>query len=908
MLQTYYCIFKVLMDNTKNNVDKEVLFLKAKLEKLEKENTTLRTKLDRILLLLQDTTIGVYQSTPDGTITRASGPLLKMLGFDSREDIQQHNLENHELISKEDRNIFKRIIESENIIIGHETQWLKKDGQPIYVRESARAIRDENNNIIFYEGTVEDISARKIKEIQLIESEQKYRTLVELLPNGIAIHKDYKIIYANDTLVKGLKLNNPESLLGRNIFEFCRRDYKQIIIDRLHTSLTNKSVAEVTEEIFISEKGDEMNAEVCTVPFEMNGSTHFMTIITNITERKLVEKEIKLSEITYRGMLNSISEAVFIQNIDGEFVDVNKAAEVVFGYEHNSFIGKTQNFLSNSLKNNQEKISDQIIKAYNGQPQFFRFWGVKSTGENFPTEVSLVPGLYFGKKVVIAVLRDITERLKSENLLRQSELKYKELIDFAVGGILLGNREGLIYEANSHMCELFGRKKNDVVGKKLYEGFFTENSLQNKPLDYDSLMKGNVIITEREILKPDGTTVPIEMHTKMMPDKSYQSIYHNISERKLAEKQILESKEIAEKLNLNKEALLKAMPDMIFTFDHEGQIIDFYSSSNNILLADPDYFINKNIVQVLPPELAEKTHNLIKHVLQTENMTQYTYNFERNNKTSYFDAKMVYVNSNTVLTVVRDVTERMELISDLEIAKIKAEESDKLKSAFLANMSHEIRTPMNAILGFTDLLKDNVTKAEKIEYLEIIENSCNQLLIILEDIIEISKIEAGIVTKRIESIDINILLQNLLSEMQGIIPKNRNIEMFMSKDMPNDNLILITDITKLKQILANLIVNAIKFTEAGHIEIGYKILKDEKIEIRVKDSGLGISPENLDKIFNRFVQITNKLSTFNSGSGLGLSICKAYSEMLGGKIWAESIEGTGSSFYLVIPINSENKN
>jgi len=876
--------------------------IKDELEILRKENSILNEQLSRLNQLFQSTTIGIYRTTPEGEVIQANEPLIKMLGYSSLDEMQNYNLENDKLILSLNRNIFKSRIEKEGIIIGHETQWLKKNGENIYIRESALAIKDSTGKIIFYEGTVEDITAQKLKEFELRESEEKYRKLVELLPNGVIIHKNNKIIFVNDFVVKTVKAKSKDSLIGKDIFNYIHPDYYKIVIKRLNRIIEEKTTAQLKEEVYLTETGEEINVEACTIPFEMNRETYFLTVVNDITERNRAEKELRLSEITYRGMLNNISEAIFIQDENGFFIDVNQAAQNYYTYEHNYFIGRSPVDLSADERNNMQIINGQIKKAYEGSPQILEFWGKKSDGTVFPTEVSMVSGLYFDKKVVIAVVRDITERMNTEKQLIDSERKYRELINFAVGGIMIGAEDGIILEANSHMCKLLGRSRKDIIGKNISDGFFTQASLEKTPFNYDKLKKGMHLINEREILRPDGSVINIEMHSKMMPDGSYQSIYHDISDRKNAEKQILAAKELAEKLNLHKEALLKAMPDMIFTFNSEGYIIDFYSNSNSLLLLPPEKFLNKHVNEVLPNSIAEQTKVHINYVLNNKEMAKYTYELNINSEEMFFDAKMVYINSQTVLTVVRDVSERMNLISELRKAKSKAEESDKLKSAFLANMSHEIRTPMNSILGFTDLLKENETEEEKKEYLGIIENSCNSLMDIINDIIEISKIEAGIIKISNEQINVNFLLENICKEISAIIPKEKNVKIKLHNLNTPNEIIIISDPVKLKQIITNLINNALKFTEEGLIEVGYKLKNASKVEFFVKDTGIGISKKDQQIIFDRFVQIKNKFSSTNSGSGLGLSICKAYADILGGEMKVESEIDKGSCFYLTLPI------
>ena len=878
--------------------------LSDKIKKLEQENSFLQSELDRIKEIYNNTTIGLYRTNPKGEILMANTPLVKMLGFNTFDDLRSHNLNQNELITEEERKKFQMRIETEGIIIGQEAVWKTKTGDDIFIRESAQATKDKSGKIIFYEGTVENITKQKIKEKELSESKLKYSRLIELLPNGIAIHKDGKVLYANEYTVNLLKAKNQEALIGQDIFRFIHPNYHNYSKNRIEKSLQEFSHANLTEEIFLTISGNPINVEVITVPYKQDEETFLLTVITDITDRKETEKTLKLSEVTYRGMLNSISEAIFIQDEDGIFIDVNKTAELLFGYSVEYLNGKSPIDISAEDKNDFDKIYRQIKSAFNGKREILEFFGKKSDGKIVPVEVTLVPGTYFDKRVVIAVLRDITYRIESEKSLRESEKKYRELIDFAVGGILIGTNEGIITEANSYMCTLLGRTRKNVVGKHIGDGFFTSESLQKKPLNFDLLKKGKTLINEREVLRPDGTIIPIEMHTKMMPDGSYQSIYHDISERKKAEQEILEAKTRAESLNLHKETLLSALPDMLFTFDKNGVVLDYYSNSQSQLVEIPENFLNNKMSNFLNKELSDKAIEKIREVLKTKKMAKFQYELDINGKTEFFDAKMVFFKEDTVLTVIRNISERMNLIKDIENAKRKAEESDKLKSAFLSNLSHEIRTPMNGILGFTELLKDDISNAEKNEYLEIIENSCNQLLLILDDIIEISKIEAGIITKKLLTFEIGSFIKNLHSQMNGMFAKNPNTIFRIAENTPSSPLNGISDPIKLKQILANFISNALKFTEKGYVEIGYEQISDTYVRFWVKDTGLGISQENIDKIFNRFVQVENKLSAISRGSGLGLSICQAYAEILNGTIEVESEIGNGSCFYLTIPIIS----
>lgn len=245
----------------------------------------------------------------------------------------------------------------------------------------------------------------------------------------------------------------------------------------------------------------------------------------------------------------------------------------------------------------------------------------------------------------------------------------------------------------------------------------------------------------------------------------------------------------------------------------------------------------------------------------------------------------------------------------LVIAKEKAEESDKLKSSFLANLSHEIRTPMNAIMGFSDLLKsESLSENDRANYLKIIRNSGKNLIGIIEDLIEMSKIDSRQISPNYAYVNLDKCIVELYHSIKVTIPDEKEITFSIQKNQEELKKNVLTDEIKLKQILTNLITNAIKFTKKGHITIGY-VLKEtqEKITIWVRDSGLGINDENQKIIFDRFRRIEDDHTIEQSGLGLGLSITKAYVELLGGSIDVESIYGKGSCFSFTIPLKYEQR-
>ncbi|MDF1549321.1 MAG: ATP-binding protein [Bacteroidales bacterium] len=247
-----------------------------------------------------------------------------------------------------------------------------------------------------------------------------------------------------------------------------------------------------------------------------------------------------------------------------------------------------------------------------------------------------------------------------------------------------------------------------------------------------------------------------------------------------------------------------------------------------------------------------------------------------------------------------DITSLKETQEKLNNAKLKAEESDKLKTAFLQNMSHEIRTPLNAIIGFSGVLdKPGIPKEKKKSFISIIKNSSNQLLSIVSDILTISSLETKQEKLNLNSVFINTIIDDLFSIYKEQAIK-KDISLIAEKNLSDEDSLIKSDKTKITQILSNLITNALKFTLKGTIKFGYRLINDE-IEFYVNDSGVGIPAEQHKKIFYRFHQVESLREINHDGTGLGLSISKGFTELLGGKIWLQSEPGKGSNFYFTIP-------
>lgn len=269
----------------------------------------------------------------------------------------------------------------------------------------------------------------------------------------------------------------------------------------------------------------------------------------------------------------------------------------------------------------------------------------------------------------------------------------------------------------------------------------------------------------------------------------------------------------------------------------------------------------------------------------------------------YYKLNKEYIDLNEKL--MESLNSIQSMNEELIISKEKAEESDKLKSAFLANMSHEVRTPLNAILGFSGFFRDPELSRDKIEkYIEIIESSGHQLLTIIDDILDISKIEAGQITVFPEEVNVGKLMQELLLQYTKQV-ESKNLELLLKPNDESKEIVIKTDKSRLRQVICNLLNNAIKFTLKGKIEFGYT-LNDQKISFYVSDTGIGIAPEDQSGIFEPFRQVENTYTRNFGGNGLGLSISRELVKILGGRISLQSELNKGSVFTFTLPVIIEN--
>ena len=412
----------------------------------------------------------------------------------------------------------------------------------------------------------------------------------------------------------------------------------------------------------------------------------------------------------------------------------------------------------------------------------------------------------------------------------------------------------------------------------------------------------------------------------------------------IANKELLFQNEEKEKrateLNENKTLLASVLDSSlsgIMAFksirNAEGAIMDFEwqlvnAAAEQMVSHSQTEILGKRLLEEMPGNRVEGIFDLYVQVVETGIPLSHEHYYEHEKVKTWFHTIAIKRLDGFVVTF-SNITERklaeQELIiankellfqneekekraAELVIAKERAEQSDRLKSAFLANMSHEIRTPMNGILGFASILKEaDLTGEEQREYLELMEQSGVRMLNIINDIVDISKIESGLMEIHLKESNINEQIDYIHTFFKPEMD-NKRIQFFAKKSLTGKEAVIITDREKLYAILTNLVKNAIKYTDEGSIEFGYNLKTESQttvLEFFIRDTGIGIPKHRQEPIFERFIQadIANKMA--QQGAGLGLSISKAFVKLLGGKIWVSSEEGKGSTFYFTLPYNTE---
>jgi len=488
------------------------------------------------------------------------------------------------------------------------------------------------------------------------------------------------------------------------------------------------------------------------------------------------------------------------------------------------------------------------------------------------------------------------------------ELQLRALMEALPFATWFKDDKGKFEQVNEWLLALLGKEATEVIGK-------TSSEVQNK-LDASEYEKA-----EQEVLKSGK----IKESTQTGGEQFIRSVYFPVTDKQgkiigtgAIQEDMTHLSSSLQALQNEKETLevlLESMPFCIFFTDRQYRYIRVNRMMAKLLrVAEPEDAVGLTNREFFSKRVARKMTEEDRTIMETgKPIVNKIIYFEDDEVEGYWleKTKIPIRDEKGVITMVmglfKDVSDLMKIENQLKEARDKAKESDRLKTSFLANMSHEIRTPMNGILGFANLLRDPDLDEEKRDlYLKHIDHSSQQLLNIIDDIIDISKIESEQLKISNKPVRINGMLDEIYSSffhrIRGDAPGQKKVAFNLKKGNDSHDFTIVADDFRLSQVFNNLIGNAIKFTKEGQITFGYNLKQNRYIEFFVSDTGIGIPNNKVKLIFDRFGQVNQERTLQPSGTGLGLPISKSLVDLMGGEMWVESVVGEGSTFYFTLPL------
>jgi len=856
---------------------------------------------------------------------------------------------------------YLKVIETQSQVNNNEFLVLNKDNY--YSETSYTPIFNSENGMSFVLYNSHDITEQRLAEEALLQSEEKFRSIYEQSPIAIEIYDvNGNLIDVNRQTLNMFGVEDKKYVLGFNLWED-----PNLSSEKMNTLKNGKSISissefdfEIvkTNKLYPTSRSGIMNMDMYASPLmEKNEVTGYLVQIIEVTDRKKVEKKLIKSEDRFRKLINNMPSGVAIYKAvdnDFEFIELNKKAEEIIKTSKNEVIGHTlletlPNMKNGPFVNSLKKVSNDGI-TINLPPFFYKDDQRQGWRENS------IYKLESGE--IVAIFNDVTdlkvaeEQLKKQNIkLQEAKVKVEESNDrfnlamnATKDGIFDWNlvTNEIYYSPNWKLMlgyedhELpndFSIWGNLTKAEDIKESWELQNELINKHRDRFEM--------ELKMKHKNGHWISILSRANAIFDESGKAIrivgnHTDITERKQAEQAIhLSNKKYKDLFNNSPiplwqedftdlfSYLLKLKerghkdlriyfdnnPDELMTCARMVKILDVNQAAVDLHLAES----KEQLIGNLSAIFTENSFTIFKEELLALIEGKEIFESESEVKTLLGDLKDIYITLKIDqsqpdkvrgLLATSDITDRKQIEHELLYQKEKAEESDRLKSAFLANMSHEIRTPMNGIMGFAELLKESELSVDQQKnYIDIIKESGTRMLNIINDIIDISKIEASLMKTDIQESNVNNQIEYIYTFFKPEV-EIKGMKLIFNTTLPLKEAVIKTDREKVFAILSNLVKNAVKYSNKGSIEFGY-YKKGAFLEFYVKDTGIGIPKNRIEAIFERFIQADIEDEMALQGAGLGLSITKSYVEMLGGNIWVESEEGLGSTFYFTLPYQAE---
>ncbi|MFB3763639.1 MAG: PAS domain S-box protein [Methanotrichaceae archaeon] len=869
-----------------------------------------------------------------------------------------------------------------------EFKLIRRDGSSLWVMVNTSPILDIDGEFAGSLGMFTDITERKRMEEELKMSEEKSRLLIKHAPSMIyeIDFRGPRFISVNDVMCSAMRYTRDE-LLAMNPLDLLEGECKNIFRDRIRKHLSGEKLSDSIEYAGRTKDGQIVYG-LLNISFthEDGRPVGAVVVAHDITERKQIETQLKDIAEKYSTLFNATSDGVWIHNLNGDILEVNDAYCRMSGYSRDELICMPISKLE-AVEGPQE-IIDRIRKIIEaGGHDRFESRHRRKDGSVYNVDIT---ALYLGKdggRMAIFV-RDITERKRAEEALRESEEKFRIIADTSQASITLYQDCHVVY-ANKASEAIFGYSLDERCRMKLGELVHPDyRELEKKRMK--ALLEGETHISQNEykIVRKDGAERWVLSSGSRLTYRGKPAVIVNsvdITERKRAELKLIEAIDRAEQNQLILDAVIQQMPAGVIITDASGlsaknneamdriwkrEMLPIENIENHAYRAfhldGSEYRLKewpltralmngevtigeqisilrgdgtKGIVHVSSTPIRDKNGKIIAGVVVDVDITEQKLMEEAlrrakdelelrvadrtaelkktNDKLESINAKLIdeikwHAKAEAELQAAKEeqeaineklqteIDEHKKTEEELLAAKYAAEEAVRAKAAFLANMSHELRTPMNSIIGFTSLLLEEPLSPEHKDWIDNMRINGDALLALINDVLDFSKMEKEKIELELHPFDLRQRIEEALDLVSTkAAEKGLDIAYIMDSNVPET---IISDSARLRQILANLLSNAVKFTDSGDVLVHVSSKPDGlgyELHFAVQDTGIGMPQDQISKLFAPFSQVKTS-PRLNEGAGLGLAICKRLVELMGGKIWAESEEGKGSTFLFTI--------
>ena len=991
----------------------------------------------RFRRLFESASLAIFQTTPDGKVISVNPAFVKMFGYNSQDEVKNKisNVSIDLFADPTRRSEIIRLLEINPELSSFENIYRRKDGSTFVGWLNVSRINDQDGRFDHMEGFIEDITQRKLAEEAVLKSKLQYDKLAANIPVGVyVLHSkadgSFKLDYASPRMAEMLGLSvegllNDASLVYESIYPDDRALFAQLNQDGIRLKKTfdwtgriltdgkiswlrvtsspevledgdvlwHGLVVDITKEKLAEDAINEAHNRLLKItshvpgvvyqyrlnpdgsscfPFasegiskiygmsaeevrkdaskvfarihpddlpgvaasiqtsatdllpwyreyrgkfddgtvrwlsgnavpqrETDGSVLWHGFISDITERKQAEQVLKQSESRFKNLFDYHSAIMLlVEPVTGSIIDANDAAEHFYGYSKSLL--KTMNIHELNVLSEKE-VKYEREKARNRNLNYFVFQHKLASGEERTVEVHSSPIDFQEKQILFSIIHDITDRKLAENKLLGSEQRYRQLVETANEGIVVAQGNNFKF-ANPSATELSGYTEEELLSTPFIDFIYPDDRalvagnylkrLKGETADQSYIFRfigkgNNLKWVEMSGIKIDWDGQPASLN-----------FVSDITARKQAEDALIESEKHAN-------ALIGAFPDLMFIINQQGIFIDYRADIQD-LYVQTEAIIGKRIRDIMPATFADLIEEKVNRTLQNGVMQIFEYQLDMPSRgIADYEARMVPYGNDQVVAVVRDVTERKKAEKEVirkneDLVKVNAE-----KDKFFSIIAHDLRGPIGGFLGLTERMAEGMAEMtlDELQHIaRVMKKSSSNLYSLLGNLLAWSRMQRGLTTFD----PVSLLLLPKINEIL-LLPHEsaEKKEIAVDISVPAD-LEVNADGNMLASIIRNFVTNALKFTpHGGRISISAKPVSGKLIEISISDSGVGMSRNMIENLFNLDVNTNRKGTDGELSTGLGLMICKDFIEKHGGKLIVESEEGKGSTFRFVLPAGTQ---